>query len=61
MQFLNDLLPFGTLLLSTLPPLILLLGASLNQEVKCLAVSNFVNPSGPTSLIIVKTGYIFEC
>ena len=40
------LLPLGTLLLSTLPPLILLLGASLSHEVKCLALSNFVNPSG---------------
>jgi len=35
------LLPFGVLELSSLPPLILLFGASLSQLANCLAVSNF--------------------
>src|SRR5689334_4882928 len=51
----NLLLPFGTLWLSTLPPLILLLGASLSQLANCFAVSNFLRPSSPTSLIILST------
>ena len=52
---LSLLLPLGILLLSILPPLILLFGASLNQEVNYFDDGNFGNPSGPTSLIIVKT------
>src|SRR5664279_4024601 len=44
------LLPFGILLLSILPPLILLLGASLSQLANCLAVSNLRMPFH-TSLI----------
>ena len=47
--------PLGILFESVLPPLILLLGASLNQEAKCLAVGNLLNPSGPISLIKVRT------
>jgi len=35
------LLPFGILLDSTFPPLILLFGASRSQEAKCFAVGNF--------------------
>src|SRR5450432_1057014 len=50
----NLLLPFGTLLLNILPPLILLFGASLNHDVNCFDVSNFLNPSGPISLITDK-------
>src|SRR5574344_183252 len=47
----NRLLPLGIRLESTLPPLILLLGASLNQLAKCLAVGNCLIPSKPASLI----------
>ena len=47
----NLLLPFGILLDSTFPPLILLFGASLNHEANCFAVPNFLMPSNPTSLI----------
>src|SRR4051794_1585229 len=38
----NLLLPLGTLLLMMFPPIFLLLGASLSQEVNCLDVLNFV-------------------
>jgi hypothetical protein len=38
----NRLLPFGTLPVMIFPPVFLLLGASRNQEVNCLAVSNFL-------------------
>jgi len=48
------LLPFGTLLLNILPPFFLLFGASLSQDVNYLEVSNFLNPSGPISLMILK-------
>jgi len=37
---LSRLLPLGILLLSTLPPLILLFGESLSQLANCFAVSN---------------------
>jgi len=47
----NRLLPFGIRLERTLPPLILLLGASLSQLAKCLADGNCRIPSNPTSLI----------
>lgn len=47
----NRLLPFGIRLESTLPPLILLFGASLSQLAKCLADENCRIPSNPTSLI----------
>src|SRR5680860_218574 len=50
----NRLLPFGTLLLRILPPDILLFGASLNQEVKCFGVGNFLKPSGPISLMMLR-------
>jgi hypothetical protein len=50
----NLLLPFGTLLLNILPPLILLFGANLNQDVNFFEWSNFLNPSGPISLMIDK-------
>lgn len=48
------LLPFGTLLLRIFPPDILLLGASLGQELKFFAVVNFLNPSGPISLMMLR-------
>ena len=48
------LLPLGILLLSILPPLILLFGANLNQLANCLADSNLLIPC-PTSLISVST------
>src|SRR5918996_50544 len=51
----NLLLPLGILLLSTLPPLILLLGANLNHDANCFPAPNFFNPSNPTSLIKVST------
>jgi ABC-type methionine transport system permease subunit len=38
----NQLFPFGILLLSILPPLILLLGASLGQLANCFAVSFYM-------------------
>ena len=44
----------GILLLSILPPLILLLGANLNQLANCFADSNLLIPC-PTSLISVST------
>lgn len=50
----NRLLPFGILLLRILPPLILLLGASLSQEANCFADWNLWIP-WPTSLIKVRT------
>src|SRR5258705_10536240 len=50
----NRLLPFGTLLLNIFPPLILLLVASLSHEVNRFDVSNFINPSGPISLMMDK-------
>src|SRR5215471_11078588 len=50
----SRLLPLGTLLLIILPPVFLLLGASLSQLVNRLDVSNFLNPSGPISLMILK-------
>ncbi len=40
----NRLLPLGTLWLSTLPALILLLGASRSHDANCLALLNFFNP-----------------
>src|SRR5665811_1329421 len=51
----NRLLPFGTLLLRIFPPDILLLGASLGQEVKCFEVGKFLKPSGPISLCLLYT------
>src|SRR5450432_3583752 len=50
----SRLLPLGTLLLNTLPPDILLLGASRSQLANCFAVENFLKPPRPTSLIIAK-------
>lgn len=49
------LLPFGTLLETTFPPLTFLLGASGSQEAQCLAVLNFLMASIPTSLIKAST------
>ena len=49
------LLPLGILLLNTLPLHILLLGTGLNQLANYLAVSNFLNHSGPTLLLMLKT------
>ncbi len=51
----SRLLPLGILLFNIFPPDILLFGASRNQEQKCFAVSNFLNPSIPISLIIAIT------
>src|SRR6476469_8401827 len=48
------LLPLGTLLLIILPPVFLLFGASRNHEANCLGAANFLKPSGPISLIILK-------
>src|SRR5680860_1064967 len=50
----NRLLPFGTLLLRILPPDILLFGASLSQDEKCFEVGNFLKPSGPISLMMLR-------
>lgn len=47
----NLLLSFGKGLDKTLPPLILVLGANLSQLVNCFALSNFLMPSNPTSII----------
>ena len=49
------LLPYGIRLESTRPPLILLLGASLNQEANFIAEENFLSPSWPISLMNVST------
>lgn len=52
---LSRLLPCGILFESTLPPLILLLGASLSREEKCCACRELVpNLLGPISLINVS-------
>jgi hypothetical protein len=48
------LLLLGILFESTLPPQILWLGASLNQELNCFTDSNFFISFGPTSIISVK-------
>jgi len=47
-------LPIGTFELILLPPLILLFGANLSQEVKRFAVGKSSSPFGPTSLIILS-------
>ncbi len=51
---LSLLLPLPILLDITFPPLTLLLGASLGQEVKYFAVLNFLMPPEPTSLIMAN-------